>query len=101
MFSQIRKIVAGPKKRTITQNFDLDFTYITDTVVAMAFPASGLQKTYRNSIDDVAKFLEMKHLSNYLIINVSNRKYDYKVFKDQVKDYLWEDHQAPTLDVIF
>jgi hypothetical protein len=42
MFSQIRKIVAGPKKRTITQNFDLDFTYITDTVVAMAFPASGL-----------------------------------------------------------
>lgn len=42
MISQLRKIVAGPKKRTVTEHFDLDLTYITDTVVAMAYPASGL-----------------------------------------------------------
>jgi len=36
-----------------------------------------------------------------LIINVSNRKYDYEVFNKKVKEYVWEDHQAPTLDVLF
>lgn len=85
MISQLRKIVAGPKKRTVTEEFDLDFTYITSTVAAMAFPASGIEQTYRNSIYDVAKFLETEHKSNYLIINVSNRKYDYKIFENKVK----------------
>lgn len=57
MIAKLRKIVAGPKNRTVYQDYDLDFTYITDTVVAMAYPASGLEKTYRNSISDVAKYL--------------------------------------------
>jgi len=39
----------------------------------MAFPASGFEKTYRNSIKDVAKYLEQNHGKNYLIINVSSR----------------------------
>lgn len=42
MINQLRKIVGGPKNRTVTNKFDLDFTYITETVVAMAYPASGL-----------------------------------------------------------
>jgi len=32
---------------------------------------------------------------------VSNRKYDYTMFKGMVKDYVWEDHQAPCLDTLF
>lgn len=42
MLTPLRKIVAGPKNRTVYEDYDLDFTYITDTVVAMAYPASGL-----------------------------------------------------------
>jgi phosphatidylinositol-3,4,5-trisphosphate 3-phosphatase/dual-specificity protein phosphatase PTEN len=57
MITKLRQIVAGPKNRTVYQNYDLDFTYITETVVAMAYPASGLEQTYRNSITDVAKYL--------------------------------------------
>ena len=35
----LRRIVAGPKNRTTTDDYDLDLTYITPRVIAMAFPA--------------------------------------------------------------
>lgn len=63
----------------------------------MAYPASGIEKSYRNSIDDVAKFFQKNHDNNYLVINVSSRKYDYDKFGSRVKDYFWPDHQAPPL----
>lgn len=50
----LRKIVAGPKKRTVENGYDLDLTYVTPRVIAMAFPAQGFEKLYRNSIDDVS-----------------------------------------------
>ena len=42
MISKLRKTVAGPKNRTKWEEFDMDFTYISDRIVAMAFPASGI-----------------------------------------------------------
>lgn len=54
MIGLVRKIVAGPKKKTTWNGVELDLTYITDRLIAMAFPASGLEKAYRNSINDVA-----------------------------------------------
>lgn len=85
MINQLRKVVAGPKKCTQWDDIDLDFTYITDSVVAMAFPASGLETAYRNSIKDVSRFLTERHSANYLIINVSNRTYDTEPFRNCVK----------------
>ena len=41
MINCIRKVVAGPKNRTIWENYDFDLTYITERIIAMAFPASG------------------------------------------------------------
>ena len=35
----LRKIVAGPKVRTVEKGYDLDLSYITTRVIAMAFPA--------------------------------------------------------------
>lgn len=61
MFNLVRKIVAGPKNRTVDDEYDLDLTYITDRIIAMAFPAAGFEKTYRNSINDVSKFLKQRH----------------------------------------
>ena len=53
----IRKMVAGPKNKTPYQGQDLDLTYITDRIIAMAFPASNfLEKTIRNAIEDVAGY---------------------------------------------
>ena len=51
MTSLLCKIVAGPKKKTPYNGVELDLTYITDRVIAMAYPASGFfEKAYRNSI---------------------------------------------------
>jgi hypothetical protein len=41
MTSFVKKIVAGPKKKTPYNGQDLDLTYITDRIIAMAFPASN------------------------------------------------------------
>lgn len=67
----------------------------------MAFPAcSVLEKLYRNSISDVADYLNTQYQGNYLIINVSNRVYDYSKFEDKVRDFEWHDHQAPSLTTL-
>ena len=53
----MRKLVAGPKNTTPYQGHELALTYITDRIIAMAYPASNfLEKAYRNSIDDVAGY---------------------------------------------
>lgn len=41
MISLVRKIVAGPKNRINWKGIDLDLTYITERIIAMAYPASG------------------------------------------------------------
>lgn len=68
----------------------------------MAYPASNfIEKTYRNSINDVADYLNKYHKDNYLIINVSSRPYDSTLFHDRVQGYEWPDHQAPALTTLF
>lgn len=54
-----------------------------------------------NKYLQVAAFLEEKHKDSYLIFNLSCRKYDYKKFKNMVKEYKWEDHHSPAMNVLF
>ena len=49
----LRKIVSGKRKRLRNAKYDLDMTYITNRVIAMSFPASGMETAYRNNINDV------------------------------------------------
>jgi len=57
MKSILRSLVAGPKRKTPYNGGELDLTYITDRIIAMAYPASNfLEKAYRNSITDVANY---------------------------------------------
>lgn len=85
MINLVRKIVAGPKNRTIEGQYDLDLTHITDRIIAMAFPASGLEKTYRNSIEDVSSYLDKQYKGHYMVFNLSMRKYEYEKFENRVK----------------
>ena len=80
MIKFVRKVVAGPKNRTVWDGMDLDLTYITSRLIAMAFPASGFEKAYRNSIDDVSRYFKERHEGKYLILNLSMRNYDYEKF---------------------
>ena len=51
----------------MNEEFDLDLTYITERIIAMSFPATGMESTYRNSLKDVAKMLKTKHQENYMV----------------------------------
>ena len=97
----IRSKVSGKRRRYKDNSYNLDITYITDNILAMSFPASGMESCYRNKIGEVANFLDTKHPGHYKIINLSNRKYDYGKFKGKVDSYWWEDHHAPEMTVIF
>jgi phosphatidylinositol-3,4,5-trisphosphate 3-phosphatase and dual-specificity protein phosphatase PTEN len=101
MFEKIREIVGGPKRRLKEEGYNLDLTYITPRIIAMAFPASGFEKVYRNSIDDVAEFLQKKHGSNYIVVNLSGRPYNFKKFTGKFNEFEWEDHQAPSFNLLF
>lgn len=58
MFDWLRKIVAGSKNRFVSDKYDLDLTYITENIIAMAYPATGCEKMYRNCLEDVVSFLD-------------------------------------------
>jgi len=44
----IRKKVSGKRNWLKQGEYDLDITYITERVLAMSFPATGLAVMYRN-----------------------------------------------------
>lgn len=101
-----REKVSGDKKRYATEKFDLDLTYITERIIgkyndimiklygifinfilnilAMAYPASGVERTYRNDATEVAEMLKTKHPNHFRIYNLTERDYDYSLFQDKV-----------------
>lgn len=97
----VRELVSGAKRRLHTSEFNLDLTYITPRVIAMSLPAEGLEKLYRNSSDEVSKYLNQQHPGQYWCYNLSGITYNYEKFENRVQDFPWEDHHAPSLDLLF
>ena len=88
----IRELVSQNKTRFIDEDFNLDLTYITPRIIAMSFPADGFESIYRNKIRDVSRFLKKRHGENFMVINASNRKYDFSHFDNRVFSIKWNDH---------
>lgn len=84
----IRTLVSGKKKRFVDRKYNLDLSYITPRIIAMAYPGSGLETVYRNNIEEVSKFLKERHQSSYLVINLSGKKYNNAKFENKVQIYL-------------
>lgn len=63
---------------------DLDMSYLTSRIIAMSYPAEGLESAYRNHIDDVKAYLESRK-SPYVVVNVSGRPYGSNKFGHNVK----------------
>lgn len=101
MVDYLREIVSGNKKRFVDTKYNLDLTYITPRVVAMAYPASGISSFYRNDIETVRDFLNLRHQTNYVVFNLSGRTYDHSYFNNKVLEYKWLDHHPPQLEIIF
>lgn len=88
----IREMVSQKKIRFKDDTYNLDLSYITPRIIAMAFPASGMESLYRNKMHDVRALLDSKHPNKYTVINTSSRKYDYSCFHDRVIDIDWPNH---------
>ncbi|GAM21478.1 hypothetical protein SAMD00019534_046530 [Acytostelium subglobosum LB1] len=98
----VRKTISAEKNRFENDTYDLDLTYICERVIAMSFPAEGVESAYRNSIHDVAQMLNEHHFDHYRIYNLSERKYDYNLFNGNVHDWCgFPDHHAPPLALMF
>ena len=97
----IRHSVSQDRNRFKDDKFDLDLTYITDRVIAMGLPATGFESSFRNDADDVAKMLTQYHGNNFMIFNLSEKAYDYDLFKNHVMEIGWPDHHAPPLQTLF
>ncbi|TMW56165.1 hypothetical protein Poli38472_008813 [Pythium oligandrum] len=97
----IRAVVSGSRVRYTKDGYDLDLTYITSRLIAMGYPATGMEKTYRNDISEVATFLNSHHPKSYRVFNLSERKYDYTRFENRVSDCGFPDHHPPPLQLLF
>lgn len=105
----LRRLVSQKKRRFTDEEFDLDLTYITDRVIGMSFPASGIYSYHRNRIEDVSNFLQKYHENLYLVINASNDPYDFSKFNNNVISMDWPNHYPcpfesfvrMTVDVLF
>jgi hypothetical protein len=97
----LRTAVSGRRNRFQDPHTgdDLDLTYITPRIIAMAFPASDLESLYRNNISDVARCLDRRHKDAYLIVNLSERSYDNSFFDHRVLPLGFPDHYAPPVEV--
>ena len=52
-----RKLVSGKRNRYQEDEYDLDMTYITPRIIAMSFPASGVEKNLSKSYWESCKIL--------------------------------------------
>jgi len=84
VFRSLRQKVSADKNRYKQGDFDLDLTYITPRIVAMAYPAEGVESTFRNNIEHVARMLRTNHPDRFMLYNLSNRPYDRTKFDDLV-----------------
>ncbi|CDO74848.1 hypothetical protein BN946_scf184280.g8 [Trametes cinnabarina] len=101
----IRRLVSGNKARFKDEELDLelDLAYITDQVIVMGYPATGIEGLYRNRREDAKKFLDHHHGKNYWVFNfcpIRENSYPDSVFEGRVSRYPFPDHHAPPLAIL-
>eukprot|EP00299_Pterocystis_sp_00344_P020036 c9875_g1_i2.p1 GENE.c9875_g1_i2~~c9875_g1_i2.p1 ORF type:complete len:670 (+),score=222.97 c9875_g1_i2:35-2044(+) len=96
-----RRLVSQNKRRLKNEKFDLDLSYITDQIIAMGLPATGVEQQYRNPIDEVVRFLEENHKGKYKVFNLcSERLYDPSKFNGFMANFPFDDHNVPPIELI-
>ena len=102
----VKALVSKNKKRFVDEEngFNLDLSYIgspTPRIIAMGFPASGVEAMYRNPIGEVQRFFEMYHKDNYSVYNLClEHRYDISQFFARCSRFGFDDHCPPPLDMI-
>jgi len=96
----VKALVSKKKNRFCYDGFDLDLTYITTRIIAMGLPSTSIEGLYRNSMDNVKKFLNTRHPSHYKVYNLCIEKtYPQDMFYKQGY-FPFKDHEAPPINLI-
>uniref|UniRef100_A0A672TTZ0 Tensin 3 n=1 Tax=Strigops habroptila TaxID=2489341 RepID=A0A672TTZ0_STRHB len=82
------------------EGYELDLTYITERIISVSFPASCSEETYLHNLQDVTRMLKSKHGDNYLVLNLSEKRYDLAKLNPKIMDVGWPDLHAPPLDKV-
>ncbi|GAA5918901.1 hypothetical protein JCM1841_006669 [Sporobolomyces salmonicolor] len=111
LFDPVRRIVSGNKARYDQRGLSLDLVHLTDRIIIMGYPATGIASLYRNRRSDVLRFLE-PYAPHYRIFNLCplyENAYDASEFvhdgveRDKgkaVERFPWPDHHPPPLSLI-
>jgi len=102
LFNASRKIVSGNRRRYMDGKYNLDLTYITPRVIAMAFPGydsiGEFSLAVRNDLRIVKQFLDEKHTGRYKVYNLCVEKnYSASKFDGRMEWLPCNDHQPPSL----
>ncbi|XP_048367758.1 tensin-3 isoform X3 [Sphaerodactylus townsendi] len=82
------------------EGYELDLTYITERIIALSFPASCSEETYLHNLQDVTRMLKSKHGDNYLVLNLSEKRFDLAKLNPKIMDVGWPDLHAPPLNKV-
>ncbi|XP_066899101.1 tensin-3 isoform X4 [Kogia breviceps] len=77
---------------------ELDLTYITERIIAVSFPAGCSEESYLHNLQEVTRMLRSKHGDNYLVLNLSEKRYDLTKLNPKILDVGWPELHAPPLD---
>eukprot|EP01026_Neomeris_dumetosa_P065987 TRINITY_DN6359_c0_g1_i1.p1 TRINITY_DN6359_c0_g1~~TRINITY_DN6359_c0_g1_i1.p1 ORF type:complete len:552 (+),score=40.02 TRINITY_DN6359_c0_g1_i1:29-1657(+) len=101
--SFLKRMVSKNHRRFVNADFNLDLSYITDRIISMSCPATtATMKMYRNSMGELAKFLDMYHAGRYKVYNLcSELVYDIGLLGGNVVRYPCDDQQPPPLEVLY
>lgn len=101
MTDVVRNMVSKKKKRFTEDGFDLDLSYVNPRVIAMGFPAEGMESTFRNPMEEVQRFLYQRHYNKYRIYNLcAERSYDPARFDGRCTRFPFMDHNPPPFEMI-
>jgi hypothetical protein len=85
--------------------FNLDLTYINNYVIALGYPAGGVESAIRNNREDVIKFLKMRHGINVKIYNLCiepSKQYDQSAIPEfGYGKYCFSDHNICSIRTCF
>ena len=103
----MRTLVSKDNRRFQLDGLDLNLSYITPRIIAMGFPAVGLEAAYRNSMEQVQLFFSRCHRNNsYRVYNTcSERSYDAEALggpshPDCLRHFPFDDHNPPCFDAL-
>mmetsp|Transcript_17548 Transcript_17548/g.34517 ORF Transcript_17548/g.34517 Transcript_17548/m.34517 type:complete len:355 (+) Transcript_17548:268-1332(+) len=104
--NNVKALVSKKKKRFVDERngFNLDLSYIggpDSQLIAMGYPAAGVEALYRNSMSEVQRFFHTFHENNYAVYNLcSERVYDLTQFFPLTYRFGFDDHQPPPLEMM-